>query len=330
LRVPLSSSRSDSHLEEALVALRSNAVRLFALALALAGPARADIAPPELLVAVTDAGNELHLIDPKHPADTGGFGATITGLVVGDKIVSIDTRPATGALYGLGKNGTTLHLYRINAVTGVATKIGGDITVPLSTGASAGTYYAMDFNPVVDRIRVVSNTGDNFRLHPTTGAVVSADTKLTPPESDVRAIAYDQNHFGTTTTTLFGIDAGIDQLVKIGGTNGSPSPNGGAVTAVGALGAGAAVADVVGMEITPAGAAYALIERASNPGYTILFKLDLGGQPATEIAGIPPAFYTDLAWVSFRGDANGDGNVDVADVFYLINFLFAGAPPPVP
>jgi virginiamycin B lyase len=28
------------------------------------------------------------------------------------------------------------------------------------------------------------------------------------------------------------------------------------------------------------------------------------------------------------GDASGDGGVDVSDVFYLINFLFAGGPPP--
>jgi hypothetical protein len=29
------------------------------------------------------------------------------------------------------------------------------------------------------------------------------------------------------------------------------------------------------------------------------------------------------------GDANGDGSVDVSDVFYLINYLFAGGPAPV-
>jgi hypothetical protein len=29
------------------------------------------------------------------------------------------------------------------------------------------------------------------------------------------------------------------------------------------------------------------------------------------------------------GDANGDGNVDVADVFYVINFLFAGGSVPL-
>jgi hypothetical protein len=32
---------------------------------------------------------------------------------------------------------------------------------------------------------------------------------------------------------------------------------------------------------------------------------------------------------SVPGDMNGDGVVDVADVFYLINFLFAGGPAPV-
>ncbi|HNX48811.1 MAG TPA: dockerin type I domain-containing protein, partial [Thermoanaerobaculaceae bacterium] len=30
-----------------------------------------------------------------------------------------------------------------------------------------------------------------------------------------------------------------------------------------------------------------------------------------------------------RGDVNGDGNVDVSDVFFLINYLFAGGPNPV-
>lgn len=39
-------------------------------------------------------------------------------------------------------------------------------------------------------------------------------------------------------------------------------------------------------------------------------------------AGPPPT--------TLGGDADGDGTVDVADVFYLINHLFAGGPPPPP
>ncbi len=31
-----------------------------------------------------------------------------------------------------------------------------------------------------------------------------------------------------------------------------------------------------------------------------------------------------------RGDANSDGNIDVSDIIYLINYLFKGGPLPVP
>ena len=35
-------------------------------------------------------------------------------------------------------------------------------------------------------------------------------------------------------------------------------------------------------------------------------------------------------WLRPPADANGDGKMDVSDVFYLIKDLFAGGPPPVP
>ncbi len=37
------------------------------------------------------------------------------------------------------------------------------------------------------------------------------------------------------------------------------------------------------------------------------------------------------AWLSFlRGDANGDGVIDIGDVIYLINYLFLGTSAPDP
>jgi hypothetical protein len=40
---------------------------------------------------------------------------------------------------------------------------------------------------------------------------------------------------------------------------------------------------------------------------------------------------TSVAQVSFiHGDATGDGWIDAADVVYLLNYLFAGGPAPVP
>ena len=38
-----------------------------------------------------------------------------------------------------------------------------------------GTEFGVDFNPQVDRLRVVSNSGQNLRLHPDTGAVAAVD-----------------------------------------------------------------------------------------------------------------------------------------------------------
>ncbi|HEY9657289.1 MAG TPA: DUF4394 domain-containing protein, partial [Allocoleopsis sp.] len=85
--------------------------------------------------------------------------------------------------------------------------------------------------PTVDRIRVVSDTEQNLRLHPDTGLSV-ADPALNPA-GNVVASAYTNNRPGITQTTLFGIDSVTDTLVRQGGVGGFPSPNDGALTAIG-------------------------------------------------------------------------------------------------
>lgn len=87
----------------------------------------------------------------------------MTGLQPSEQILGIDFRPANGLLYGLG---STSRLYTINTATGVATQVGAGQFSPLLSGADFG----FDFNPSVDRIRVVSNTDQNLRLNPDTGA----------------------------------------------------------------------------------------------------------------------------------------------------------------
>jgi hypothetical protein len=44
--------------------------------------------------------------------------------------------------------------------------------------------FGFDFNPAADRIRVVSNTGQNLRLHPDTGAVVDGDAAVDGVQPD--------------------------------------------------------------------------------------------------------------------------------------------------
>jgi hypothetical protein len=119
---------------------------------------------------------------------------TISGLPSGESIISIDYRPATGQLYGLGSSS---RLYLINESTGLATPLGAAAFTP----QIAGTSSSIDFNPTVDRIRLVSNNGQNLRLHPELGTVVATDGSLNGvPNARVEAIAYTNSISGSTST----------------------------------------------------------------------------------------------------------------------------------
>jgi hypothetical protein len=75
----------------------------------------------------------------------------LTGLPAGESIISIDFRPATGQLYGLG---STSRLYTLNTENGAALAVGTTTFSPALNSNVAN----IDFNPTVDRVRVVTNT----------------------------------------------------------------------------------------------------------------------------------------------------------------------------
>jgi hypothetical protein len=207
-------------------------------------------------------------------------GVAITGLGAGERIAGIDVRPATGQLYGLGivTGGTdTARLYRINPRTGAATAVGAAFATDLTAAA-----YGVDFNPTVDRVRAVNDAGDNLRVNPNTGVRADSptpDTDLSIPT--VAAVAYDRSTAGATVTTLFGIDSTTDQLVRIGGVDGSPSPNLGAVTNIGPLGVNA-LGDA-GFDIDPAGNVFAAL---TVGGQTGLYTVSLATGAATLVGAI--------------------------------------------
>jgi hypothetical protein len=193
----------------------------------------------------------------------------ITGLQGGESIVGIDFRDATGQLYGIG---STSRLYIINLVTGAATQVGaGAFTTALS-----GSFFGVDFNDGVDRIRIVSDAEQSFRVNPNDASVAGVDTALNPAGNVVAAAYLPPNG---TLTTLYAIDSASDQLVMIGGVNGTPSPNGGAITNVGAL--GVAVANDTGFDIDDDNEAIMSTNIAA--GTTNLYTVDLGTGAATFI-----------------------------------------------
>jgi hypothetical protein len=134
----------------------------------------------------------------------------ITGLRPGERILGIDFRPANKQLYGLG---STSRLYVIDPETAVARVVGdGRPFAPTLDG----TAFGFDFNPTVDRIRVVSNVGQNLRLHPDTGAVVAQDRDLNYADGVtplVAGSAYTNSVAGASSTVLYNLDVRRRALV---------------------------------------------------------------------------------------------------------------------
>jgi hypothetical protein len=135
----------------------------------------------------------------------------VTGLASGETLLGIDQRPADGLLYGLGSGG---RLYTLDPSTGVATL---KSTLRPATGdaftALAGAEFAVDFNPAADRLRVVSDTGQNLRIHVDTGDTIT-DGRITPASgtASITAAAYTNSFAGTTGTALWDIDAVAGRL----------------------------------------------------------------------------------------------------------------------
>lgn len=194
----------------------------------------------------------------------------ITGLQTGETILGIDMRPATGQLYALG---STSRLYVLNTSSGAAAVVG---TVPFATLLS-GTSFGFDFNPTVDRIRCISNTGQNLRLQPETGLIAAIDGILNPGTPSVTASAYTNNFAGATTTVLYNIDNVTDKLTK------QDPPNNGTQVEVGALGIN--VEAVSGFDINSrSGVGYAALKVADKSS---LYTINLTSGAATKLADFP-------------------------------------------
>lgn len=205
---------------------------ILAVLIALAAPNAASAAESETVFGLTRAGG-LVTFDSTSPG-TAAVAVPITGLAVGETIVGIDTQPATGRLFAVT---SASKVFTINKTTGAATQVGTTAFSPVVEPTA--TSFGVDFNPVPNAIRFLSSgpgTNQSLRISPATGAVAGTDT---PPASTtaVADAAYTNSVAGANSTTLYVIDATSGQLKRIGGLGGSPSPNGGAVTSVGSLGA---------------------------------------------------------------------------------------------
>lgn len=243
------------------------------LILAVAGfaVAASALAPPasaEPAAAITAAApQQVVRFDTATPA--AATQVPITGLRAGEVLRGIDYRPANGMVYGWSNRGA---LYILDTDTGAAVRT----FQPLGP---TDFRWGVDFNPVVDRLRLVNDGDFNYRLNVDTGMLTTDLPLAYAPGDDnegadpeVAASAYTNNFAGTGATVLYGLDSKLDILVT------QAPPNDGRLNTIGSLGVPFTFNngfDVSGATAVP----YAAL--TSGSASSRLYRVDLGTGAAT-------------------------------------------------
>lgn len=259
----------------------------------------------------TDSGQEIVALvldlDSNDPGTPETF--TVMGLEEGDRLVSIDFRTTAAddmlnGLWALGVNGTQGRLYRLEktgtdaqatAVGVLRTNTTGD-AVPV---VLQGERFRMDFNPAVDLLRVLSDSGQNLRINPDEGRMVADEVRPagftfidgTTRWANVNVPTVVNVAYRPAPEQLMGEVPSLDFQYVVD-TRGDTSrlarvivPNDGALVEVGDLGVGALRPGQHGFDITQQNRAIAALT-LSGADQTTLFTIDLMTGEATEVGVI--------------------------------------------
>ena len=236
-------------------------------------------------------GTMLVRFDIDEPEDSRDIGK-VAGLSGDTKLIGIDFRVQDGKLYGVGDAGG---VYTLSVRDAHATK------VSQLTAALQGSAFGVDFNPAADRLRIISDAGQNLRHDVNPGGVTATDTSLTyPPAAPIAmgatAAAYTNNDLDPSTgTTLFDIDSMLDQVAI------QAPANAGTLSLTGKLGVDAA-ADA-GFDI------YSTVRR----GVTV----DVEGFAVLNVGGSPRLF--EVALLTGRATDQGKFRSAVTDIAIELN-----------
>src|SRR5690606_2778648 len=149
------------------------------------------------------------------------------GLSGDTALIGIDFRVQNGLMYGVGNKGGIYTIKTPPATADVVITKVSQLQYMLH-----GTNFGVDFNPAADRLRVISDTGQNLRHNLNDHSTIQ-DLNLTTPPAEgttkgVSAAAYTNNDLnGSTGTTLFDINTASDQVVlQSPANNGTLAPTG--------------------------------------------------------------------------------------------------------
>lgn len=227
-------------------------------------PARA-----ETVYALTSefcCGINIRTFDSANPG-TILYSGQVSGVMTGDRLLGLDLRPSNRMLYSVGSSGALYEISKNASGTDwTAVSLG-----QISGATPMGQRFGIDFNPTVDRLRLVSEANQNLRINPTTmppaaivdGMLMRNGSSMT----DIGAVAYTNSRPGAMTTTLYGIDAVTDSLVR------STNANAGTYTDTNAM----------GMMFAPLGFAFGPLDR---------LHFDISGGSGAAFLAYNDSFYT--------------------------------------
>lgn len=248
----------------------------FSASPASAGPTDSD----ETVVALT-RNNQIFTFSSTDATDIEVFGPVI-GLDQGEKLLGIDVRPATGGLYA------------VSNLSKIYTLVPEDLTIEAVYESTSsilldGKDFGVDFNPVVDRMRIVSQqSGQSLAVNVDTGVAVANGSAFYSVAGDAAIVgsAYTNNFAGATTTVLYGLDQGNDSLVTQNTATGQ-------LTIVGDTGRD--IRRFVGLDIhDEETTATAVVQNRVSAG--IVVSIDLATGETTKIGKIP--FFTRIRGIS--------------------------------
>ncbi|MFI8090768.1 DUF4394 domain-containing protein [Streptomyces sp. NPDC086080] len=261
--------------------------------------------------AITSDGTRMATFTTDRP-DILDWVRVVKGLSGDTALIGIDFRVQNGLMYGVGNQGG---IYTIQTppqtVDVVVTKV-SQLTVPLY-----GTNFGVDFNPAANRLRVISDNGQNLRHNiddrtpgasPAAGHTVE-DSILSTPGSEnvsrgVTAAAYTNNDLnGDTATTLFDINTNSDQVViQSPANNGTLAPTGKLGVDAGPVAGFDIYSDLVnGKTVSATG--FAAIT-PPNGMVTTFYTVDVLTGTATPVAGDDPRFPLLIGDVAVALDTN--------------------------
>lgn len=175
--------------------------------------------------------NTLLRFDSSAPGTTTNV--AVTGLAAGETLRGIDYRPKDGKLYGVisQADGSGARIVTINRITGATTGVASIKTNAansiLMDGATPvslrGQLVGVDFNPMADALRIVTDQEQNLRANPggrvaggPAGATaIDLDLNLGGPPSaglNIVSAAYSNNFDGALSTILYTLDTVSDQI----------------------------------------------------------------------------------------------------------------------